>query len=131
MSAFNILLIVSFILTTSTGFLCSWIMTKKGRSNNGIKVNYTLCVNYTQSMSSQYSTERFKIQNSLSSFMNYKFNCILNLSLTVKPKFKDRNMKTFVVVKSGNTVRLNINFEVLFHRLLLCSLCENLINAVS
>ncbi|GLD62998.1 immunoglobulin-like and fibronectin type III domain-containing protein 1 [Lates japonicus] len=29
----------------------------------------------------------------------------------VKPKFKDRNMKTFVVVKSGNTVRLNINFE--------------------
>ncbi|CAJ1050235.1 immunoglobulin-like and fibronectin type III domain-containing protein 1 [Xyrichtys novacula] len=29
----------------------------------------------------------------------------------VKPRFKDRNMKTFVVVKSGNTVRLNINFE--------------------
>uniref|UniRef100_A0A668T1X9 Uncharacterized protein n=1 Tax=Oreochromis aureus TaxID=47969 RepID=A0A668T1X9_OREAU len=29
----------------------------------------------------------------------------------IKPKFKDRNMKTFVVVKSGNTVRLNINFE--------------------
>uniref|UniRef100_I3KBQ2 Immunoglobulin like and fibronectin type III domain containing 1, tandem duplicate 2 n=1 Tax=Oreochromis niloticus TaxID=8128 RepID=I3KBQ2_ORENI len=29
----------------------------------------------------------------------------------IKPKFKDRNIKTFVVVKSGNTVRLNINFE--------------------
>uniref|UniRef100_A0A667WBQ3 Immunoglobulin like and fibronectin type III domain containing 1, tandem duplicate 2 n=1 Tax=Myripristis murdjan TaxID=586833 RepID=A0A667WBQ3_9TELE len=29
----------------------------------------------------------------------------------IKPKFKDRNMKSFVVVRSGNTVRLNINFE--------------------
>uniref|UniRef100_A0A3B4XAI0 Immunoglobulin-like and fibronectin type III domain-containing protein 1 n=1 Tax=Seriola lalandi dorsalis TaxID=1841481 RepID=A0A3B4XAI0_SERLL len=29
----------------------------------------------------------------------------------MKPKFKDRNMKTFVVVRSGNTVRLHINFE--------------------
>ncbi|KAM3621641.1 uncharacterized protein V6R79_013960 [Siganus canaliculatus] len=29
----------------------------------------------------------------------------------VKPKFKDRNMKTFVVIKAGNTIRLNINFE--------------------
>ncbi|XP_034388193.1 immunoglobulin-like and fibronectin type III domain-containing protein 1 [Cyclopterus lumpus] len=29
----------------------------------------------------------------------------------VRPKFKDRNMKTFMVVRSGNTVRLNINFE--------------------
>ncbi|XP_068568828.1 immunoglobulin-like and fibronectin type III domain-containing protein 1 [Cebidichthys violaceus] len=29
----------------------------------------------------------------------------------VRPKFKDRNVKTFVVVRSGNTVRLNINFE--------------------
>uniref|UniRef100_A0A665TL57 Immunoglobulin like and fibronectin type III domain containing 1, tandem duplicate 2 n=1 Tax=Echeneis naucrates TaxID=173247 RepID=A0A665TL57_ECHNA len=29
----------------------------------------------------------------------------------MKPKFKDRNMKTFVVVKSGNTIRLNINYE--------------------
>ncbi|XP_068449723.1 immunoglobulin-like and fibronectin type III domain-containing protein 1 [Clinocottus analis] len=29
----------------------------------------------------------------------------------VRPKFKDRNMKTFLVVRSGNTVRLNINFE--------------------
>uniref|UniRef100_H2LSF2 Immunoglobulin like and fibronectin type III domain containing 1, tandem duplicate 3 n=1 Tax=Oryzias latipes TaxID=8090 RepID=H2LSF2_ORYLA len=28
-----------------------------------------------------------------------------------KPRFKDRNMKTFMVVRSGNTVRLNINFE--------------------
>ena len=32
---------------------------------------------------------------------------------TVKPKFKERNMKSFVVVKSGNTVLLNINFEVI------------------
>lgn len=31
---------------------------------------------------------------------------------TVRPKFKVRNMKSFVVEKSGNTVRLNINFEV-------------------
>uniref|UniRef100_A0A3Q3AX55 Immunoglobulin-like and fibronectin type III domain-containing protein 1 n=1 Tax=Kryptolebias marmoratus TaxID=37003 RepID=A0A3Q3AX55_KRYMA len=29
----------------------------------------------------------------------------------VRPKFKGRNMKTLVVVRSGNTVRLNINFE--------------------
>nr|XP_061814213.1 immunoglobulin-like and fibronectin type III domain-containing protein 1 [Nerophis lumbriciformis] len=29
----------------------------------------------------------------------------------VRPKFKDRNMKSFVVVRSGNTVRLNIPFE--------------------
>uniref|UniRef100_A0A3Q1JY14 Uncharacterized protein n=1 Tax=Anabas testudineus TaxID=64144 RepID=A0A3Q1JY14_ANATE len=29
----------------------------------------------------------------------------------IRPKFKDRNMKTFVVVRSGNTVRLNISFE--------------------
>uniref|UniRef100_A0A3Q1CXR4 Immunoglobulin like and fibronectin type III domain containing 1, tandem duplicate 2 n=1 Tax=Amphiprion ocellaris TaxID=80972 RepID=A0A3Q1CXR4_AMPOC len=29
----------------------------------------------------------------------------------IKPKFTDHKMKTFVVVKSGNTVRLNINFE--------------------
>uniref|UniRef100_A0A3P9HI47 Immunoglobulin-like and fibronectin type III domain-containing protein 1 n=1 Tax=Oryzias latipes TaxID=8090 RepID=A0A3P9HI47_ORYLA len=29
----------------------------------------------------------------------------------IKPRFKDRNMKTFMVVRSGNTVRLNINFE--------------------
>ncbi|XP_042349992.1 immunoglobulin-like and fibronectin type III domain-containing protein 1, partial [Plectropomus leopardus] len=36
---------------------------------------------------------------------------IIAMPPPVKPKFKDRNMKTFVVVKSGNTVRLNINFE--------------------
>uniref|UniRef100_A0A3Q2VEL1 Immunoglobulin-like and fibronectin type III domain-containing protein 1 n=1 Tax=Haplochromis burtoni TaxID=8153 RepID=A0A3Q2VEL1_HAPBU len=41
------------------------------------------------------------------SFDNY----IIAMPPPVKPKFKDRNMKTFVVVKSGNTVRLNINFE--------------------
>ncbi|XP_035804879.2 immunoglobulin-like and fibronectin type III domain-containing protein 1 isoform X2 [Amphiprion ocellaris] len=34
-----------------------------------------------------------------------------NGPITVKPKFTDHKMKTFVVVKSGNTVRLNINFE--------------------
>ena len=33
---------------------------------------------------------------------------------TVRPKFKNQNMKTFMVVRSGNTVRLNINFEVNF-----------------
>ncbi|XP_030274768.1 immunoglobulin-like and fibronectin type III domain-containing protein 1 [Sparus aurata] len=38
-------------------------------------------------------------------------NYIIATPPPVKPKFKDRNMKTFVVVKSGNTVRLNINFE--------------------
>lgn len=34
--------------------------------------------------------------------------------LTVRPKFKDRNMQTFVVVRSGSTVRLHISFEVLY-----------------
>ncbi|XP_034545040.1 immunoglobulin-like and fibronectin type III domain-containing protein 1 [Notolabrus celidotus] len=38
-------------------------------------------------------------------------NYLIAMPPPVKPKFKDRNMKTFVVVKSGNTVRLNINFE--------------------
>uniref|UniRef100_A0A672F8C6 Immunoglobulin like and fibronectin type III domain containing 1, tandem duplicate 2 n=1 Tax=Salarias fasciatus TaxID=181472 RepID=A0A672F8C6_SALFA len=38
-------------------------------------------------------------------------NYIIAMPPPVKPKFKDRNMKTFVVVKAGNTVRLNINFE--------------------
>ncbi|KAK2861784.1 hypothetical protein Q5P01_001317 [Channa striata] len=38
-------------------------------------------------------------------------NYIIAMPPPVKPKFKDRNMKTFVVVRSGNTVRLNINFE--------------------
>nr|CBN80730.1 Immunoglobulin-like and fibronectin type III domain-containing protein 1 [Dicentrarchus labrax] len=38
-------------------------------------------------------------------------NYIIAMPPPVKPKFNDRNMKTFVVVKSGNTVRLNINFE--------------------
>ncbi|XP_035858475.1 immunoglobulin-like and fibronectin type III domain-containing protein 1 [Sander lucioperca] len=38
-------------------------------------------------------------------------NYIIAMPPPVKPKFKDRKMKTFVVVRSGNTVRLNINFE--------------------
>ncbi|XP_071059407.1 immunoglobulin-like and fibronectin type III domain-containing protein 1 [Pseudochaenichthys georgianus] len=38
-------------------------------------------------------------------------NYIIAMPPPVKPKFNDRNMKTFVVVRSGNTVRLNINFE--------------------
>ncbi|XP_029908040.1 immunoglobulin-like and fibronectin type III domain-containing protein 1 [Myripristis murdjan] len=38
-------------------------------------------------------------------------NYIIAMPPPVKPKFKDRNMKSFVVVRSGNTVRLNINFE--------------------
>uniref|UniRef100_A0A3B5PR69 Immunoglobulin-like and fibronectin type III domain-containing protein 1 n=1 Tax=Xiphophorus maculatus TaxID=8083 RepID=A0A3B5PR69_XIPMA len=29
----------------------------------------------------------------------------------MRPRFKDRNMKTLMVVKSGNTIRVNINFE--------------------
>ncbi|XP_028303350.1 immunoglobulin-like and fibronectin type III domain-containing protein 1 [Gouania willdenowi] len=41
------------------------------------------------------------------SFDNY----IIAMPPPVKPKFKDRNMKTFVLVKCGNTVRLNITFE--------------------
>ncbi|AWP02431.1 putative immunoglobulin-like and fibronectin type III domain-containing protein 1 isoform 3 [Scophthalmus maximus] len=40
-------------------------------------------------------------------FLNY----IVAMPPPVRPKFKDRNMKTFVVVRSGNTVRLNVNFE--------------------
>uniref|UniRef100_A0A3B3C2I2 Immunoglobulin like and fibronectin type III domain containing 1, tandem duplicate 2 n=1 Tax=Oryzias melastigma TaxID=30732 RepID=A0A3B3C2I2_ORYME len=35
---------------------------------------------------------------------------IIAMPPPVKPKFKDRNMKTFMVVRSGNTVRLNVNF---------------------
>ncbi|XP_078026390.1 immunoglobulin-like and fibronectin type III domain-containing protein 1 [Epinephelus lanceolatus] len=38
-------------------------------------------------------------------------NYIIAMPPPVRPKFKDRNMKSFVVVRSGNTVRLNINFE--------------------
>ncbi|TDH13742.1 hypothetical protein EPR50_G00036110 [Perca flavescens] len=38
-------------------------------------------------------------------------NYIIAMPPPVKPNFKDRKMKTFVVVRSGNTVRLNINFE--------------------
>ncbi|XP_040890310.1 immunoglobulin-like and fibronectin type III domain-containing protein 1 [Toxotes jaculatrix] len=38
-------------------------------------------------------------------------NYIIAMPPPVRPKFKDKNMKTFVVVRSGNTVRLNINFE--------------------
>ncbi|XP_038552581.1 immunoglobulin-like and fibronectin type III domain-containing protein 1 [Micropterus salmoides] len=38
-------------------------------------------------------------------------NYIIAMPPPVRPKFKDRNMKNFVVVKSGNTVRLNVNFE--------------------
>lgn len=31
----------------------------------------------------------------------------------VKPKFTDRKMKSFMVVRAGHSVRVNINFEVL------------------
>uniref|UniRef100_A0A3P9PAA5 Immunoglobulin-like and fibronectin type III domain-containing protein 1 n=1 Tax=Poecilia reticulata TaxID=8081 RepID=A0A3P9PAA5_POERE len=36
---------------------------------------------------------------------------IIAMPPPVRPKFKDRNMKTLMVVKSGNTIRVNINFE--------------------
>ncbi|KAM4588642.1 immunoglobulin-like and fibronectin type III domain-containing protein 1 [Odontesthes bonariensis] len=36
---------------------------------------------------------------------------IITMPPPVRPKFKGQNMKTFMVVRSGNTVRLNINFE--------------------
>uniref|UniRef100_A0A3Q3NDF0 Immunoglobulin-like and fibronectin type III domain-containing protein 1 n=1 Tax=Labrus bergylta TaxID=56723 RepID=A0A3Q3NDF0_9LABR len=38
-------------------------------------------------------------------------NYLIAMPPPVRPKFKDRNMKTFVVIQSGNTVRININFE--------------------
>ncbi|CAK6972950.1 immunoglobulin-like and fibronectin type III domain-containing protein 1%2C partial [Scomber scombrus] len=38
-------------------------------------------------------------------------NYIIAMPPPVRPQFKDCKMKTFVVVRSGNTVRLNINFE--------------------
>ncbi|XP_078139501.1 immunoglobulin-like and fibronectin type III domain-containing protein 1 [Centroberyx gerrardi] len=38
-------------------------------------------------------------------------NYIIAMPPPVRPKFKGRNMKNFVVVRSGNTVRLNIIFE--------------------
>ncbi|XP_032404411.1 immunoglobulin-like and fibronectin type III domain-containing protein 1 [Xiphophorus hellerii] len=36
---------------------------------------------------------------------------IIAMPPPVRPRFKDRNMKTLMVVKSGNTIRVNINFE--------------------
>lgn len=36
-----------------------------------------------------------------------------NFVVAVKPRFTDRKMKTFMVVQAGNTVRVNIRFEVL------------------
>ncbi|XP_034023411.1 immunoglobulin-like and fibronectin type III domain-containing protein 1 [Thalassophryne amazonica] len=38
-------------------------------------------------------------------------NYVIAMPPPVRPKFKGRNIKTFMVVRSGNTVRLNINFE--------------------
>ncbi|XP_007546996.1 immunoglobulin-like and fibronectin type III domain-containing protein 1 [Poecilia formosa] len=38
-------------------------------------------------------------------------NYIIAMPPPVRPRFKDRNMKTLMVVKSGNTIRVNINFE--------------------
>ncbi|XP_061688318.1 immunoglobulin-like and fibronectin type III domain-containing protein 1 [Syngnathoides biaculeatus] len=38
-------------------------------------------------------------------------NHIIAMPLPVHPKFKNSNMKSFVVVRSGNTIRLNIPFE--------------------
>ncbi|KAM9859306.1 immunoglobulin-like and fibronectin type III domain-containing protein 1 [Aulostomus maculatus] len=38
-------------------------------------------------------------------------NYIIAMPPPVRPKFKNRDMKSFVVVRSGNTIRLNINFE--------------------
>ncbi|XP_075881054.1 immunoglobulin-like and fibronectin type III domain-containing protein 1 isoform X2 [Nelusetta ayraudi] len=37
--------------------------------------------------------------------------CITAMPPPVRPKFKDRNMKTFEVVKCGSTLRLHIQFE--------------------
>uniref|UniRef100_A0A3P8WIH2 Immunoglobulin like and fibronectin type III domain containing 1, tandem duplicate 2 n=1 Tax=Cynoglossus semilaevis TaxID=244447 RepID=A0A3P8WIH2_CYNSE len=42
-------------------------------------------------------------------------NYLIAMPPPVRPKFKDRNMTTFVVVRSGNTVRLNFNFEASPH----------------
>lgn len=44
-------------------------------------------------------------------------NSLLHLSLfffdvLVRPKFTSRKMKSFMVVKAGNSVRITINFEV-------------------
>ncbi|XP_056157233.1 immunoglobulin-like and fibronectin type III domain-containing protein 1 [Lampris incognitus] len=38
-------------------------------------------------------------------------NYIIAMPPPVRPRFKDDNMKSFLVVRSGNTVRVNINFE--------------------
>ncbi|KAG9277014.1 immunoglobulin-like and fibronectin type III domain-containing protein 1 [Astyanax mexicanus] len=38
-------------------------------------------------------------------------NYIIAMPPPVKPKFTDKKMKSFIVVKSGNTVRVNIRFE--------------------
>lgn len=41
--------------------------------------------------------------------MHLYFGCIL-----VRPKFTNHKMKTFMVVRAGNTVRITVNFEVRF-----------------
>ncbi|KAL7833031.1 hypothetical protein SRHO_G00300490, partial [Serrasalmus rhombeus] len=38
-------------------------------------------------------------------------NYVIAMPPPVKPKFTDRKMKSFIVVKAGNTVRVNIRFE--------------------
>lgn len=36
------------------------------------------------------------------------------LVVVVRPKFTNKKMKSFVVVKAGNSVRITVNFEVKF-----------------
>lgn len=50
---------------------------------------------------------------SLETAPQFDIYCSILFDFTVKPKFTDRKMKNFMVVKAGNTVRFPISFEVL------------------
>lgn len=46
---------------------------------------------------------------------NHNFSASLQLhpDLTVRPRFTDAKIKSFMVVRAGNSARFNINFEVI------------------
>lgn len=39
--------------------------------------------------------------------------CLVSVP-SVRPRFTDKTMKTFLVIRSGNTVRVHIKFEVIY-----------------
>lgn len=72
-----------------------------------------LCIDLAQPLTKCNQWEEFNINKAC--LTEESTDLIPDFIPKVRPRFTDRNMKTFVVVKSGNTVRLNINFEVLWY----------------